>query len=94
MANMKVIHEDFFTEVLEDYFEGIPVRFFRNKFSGEIKICGNDMARCLGFNSLNDMLSTDKGLDVISEWRKEHPNKPVFGSVGSGAMFEEANFNK
>jgi hypothetical protein len=31
-------------------------------------------------------------LDIISDWKKDNPGKPVFGKHDSGAMFEEARF--
>lgn len=92
MANLKLISEDFFTQVFEDYFKGIPVRLIRNKFTGEVKINAEDMAKCLGFDSLNDLLSADVGLDAINEQRKKNPDMPIFGDFGSGAMFEKTNF--
>ena len=92
MANLKLIHKDFFSEIYESYFDNIPVRFIKNVFTGEIKISANDTAKCLGFDNLNELLSTDDGLDVISEWKKQNPNKPVFGERGSGALFERTNF--
>lgn len=91
MANLKLIYEDFFHQTFLDEFQGIPVRFTRNKFTGKVKISAEDTARCLGYDSLNDLLSTDHGLDVISEFKKEHPDVPVFGDYGSGAMFEKVN---
>ena len=96
MANFRIVGRDFFHEILESYFEfdgrKTPVRFSRNIFTGEVKIDANDTARVLGFESLNDLLGTDKGLDAISEWKRDNPDKSVFGKHGSGAMFEEARF--
>ena len=96
MANLRLVFEDFFHQIFEDdfIFEGsiTPVRFTKNKFTGEVKICANDTARVLGFDNLNDLLGTDRGLDVINEWKRDHPDKPLFGKDGSGAMFEEARF--
>ena len=90
---LKLISEDFFSQVFKDvYYDGTPVRFIKNKFTGEIKIDANDCARCIGFDNINDLLGTDKGLDAISDWKKDNPGKSVFGKHGSGAMFEEAKF--
>jgi len=88
MADLKTIHEDYFFKTLLGYFQGNPVRFQVNKINGEIKISADDAARCLGFDTLNDLLATDHGLDVISDFKKDHPDRPVFGEPGSGAMFE------
>ena len=89
MSELKIVYEDFFNRVFESDYEGIRVRFFKNKFTGEIKISADDTARCLGYNSLNELLSSDNGLDAISEWKKDNPDRSVFGGYGSGAMFEE-----
>ena len=90
---LRLVSEDFVHQILEDvYYDGTPVRFIKNKFTGEIKIDANDCARCIGYASIHDLLGTDKGLDAISDWKKDNPDKPVFGKHGSGAMFEEARF--
>ena len=40
------------------------------------------MVRALGAaNSFEEFLATDKGLDFINEWKKEHPNTPFFGGA-------------
>ena len=92
----RLVHEDFFHQVFLDHFifedKVTPVRFIKNKFTNEIKICADDTAKCLGYASLNDLLGSDNGLDVISEWKKDNPDKPVFGKDGSGALFEEVRF--
>ena len=92
MAQLKLIHKDFFTETYESYFENKPVRFIKNIFTGEIRISAEDTAKCLGFDNLNDMMGTDEALDAINAYKKEHPGTPVFGQYGSGAMFERTNF--
>ena len=90
MTNLRKVREDFFYEIYEDFFEGERVRFSRNKFTGEINISADDTARVLGFNSIKELLGTDAGLDVINEWKRNNPGKPLFGKRGSGAMIEEA----
>ena len=89
MAELTVINEDFVYRTLLGFFQGIPVRIRHNKITGEIKFSGDDVARCLGFDSLNTMLSTDGALDVMGEWLKANPGKPLFGDPGSGAFFEK-----
>ena len=37
MAQLKLIHKDFFSEIYESYFDDIPVRFIKNVFTSEIK---------------------------------------------------------
>ena len=90
MTNSKLIHEDFFYQIFESvYYDGTPVRFIKNKFTEEIRIAANDVARVLGYDSINSLLGTDASLDAISEWKKNNPGKAVFGGYGSGAMLEE-----
>jgi hypothetical protein len=90
-----LVSEYFFSQIFEDvYYDGTPVRFIKNRFTGEIKISADDAARCIGFDSLNDLLGTDHSLDAISEWKRDNPDKPVFGELGSGALLEKCNFNR
>jgi len=90
MTNSRLIHEDFFHQIFESvYYDGTPVRFIKNKFTDEIRIAADDVARVLGHETINDLLGTDGGLDVISEWQKDNPGKSVFGEFGSGAMLEK-----
>ena len=88
----RLVHEDFFNQIFEDNFKGMPVRFIKNKFTGAISINADDCCRCLGYGSVNDLLSTDKELDIVGDWMRDNPGKSVFGKHGSGAMFEEARF--
>ena len=87
---LKLVSEDFFHQIFEDvYYDGTPVRFIKSRFTGEIRISSNDVARVLGYGSINDLLGTDGGLDAVSDWKKDNPGKTVFGKYGSGAMLEE-----
>ena len=85
----RLVSENFFYQIFEDNFQGTPVRFYRHKFSGAVTINANDCAHVLGYDSMNEFLGTDDGLDSINNWKRDHPYKPVFGDNGSGAMFEE-----
>lgn len=38
-------------------------------------------------DNLSSYLGSDVGLDAINEWKKEEPDKPLFGKDG---MFREA----
>ena len=90
MTNSRLIHEDFFHQIYESvYYDGTPVRFIKNKFTDEIRIAADDVARVLGYDTINSLLGTDASLDAISEWKKSNPGKPVCGAYGSGAMLEE-----
>jgi len=89
MGNLRLIKDDGIFLLFVDYFQGIPVRILKNKYTEEIKFMADDVARCLGYDSLHDLLSSDEGLDYISNWKKEHNDIPLFGNSDSGSMFEQ-----
>ena len=90
----RATHEDFFHIYFEGFFQGNRVRLMKNKFSGAIMFNADDVSRCLGLgSSINDFLSTDKGLDFISEWKKENPDKPFIGDYGSDSPLQKINPN-
>ena len=43
----------------------------------------------MGYNGIIDLLSSDYGLDVVSDWKKDNPDKPVIGGTGSGSLVEQ-----
>ena len=87
-----VTHEDFFHIYFEGYFQGNRVRIMKNKFSGAIVFNADDVCRCLDLgNSINDFLSTDKGLDFICDWKKENPDKPFIGEYGTDSPLQKFN---
>ena len=89
-----IIFEDSESVIFEDYFEGTPIRFVCNKLTNEIKVDAQAVARCLGYASFDELLSTDEALDGINEIKKEFPGRPLFGEYGSGAILEKTHFKK
>ncbi len=82
MNDLKIVKETPEEIIYLSYFEGQPVRFMRNKRTGEITINADDVVRALGeADSFEAFLRSDKGLDFISDWKKEHPNTPFFGGA-------------
>lgn len=82
MEKLTIVRETDQEIVFLDYFEGTSVHFTRNKMTGEITVNVDDVVRALGAaNSFEEFLTTDKGLDFINEWKKEHPNTPFFGGT-------------
>lgn len=74
--------EDFINEYYTAYFQGQPITFIQNKFTGEIHIDADQAVRAFGFDgSIMDYLGTDEGLGMISEWKKDHPDIPFFGNA-------------
>ena len=64
------------------HFEGQPVHFMQDKRTGEITVNADDVVRAIGeADSFEAFLGSDKGLDFISDWKKEHPNEPFFGGA-------------
>lgn len=57
-------------EVFEDYYENQPVRFYKNKQTGEILLHGDDCARVLCYADAQAMLSSDEALDIANEQAK------------------------
>ena len=89
---LNLIGENAEYQIFEDCFQGIPVRFSKHKRTGRIGISAEDAVRCLGYESLNQYLSTDNGRSAIEHFKQIYPARPVFGQVGSGAMFETTDF--
>lgn len=55
----------------------------KDKRTNEILFDASDCLKILGLGSdLNEFLSSDKGLDLISEYQKSHPNVDLFGKSG------------
>ena len=54
---MKYLESDSEYDYYTSCFQGIEVRWSRNKKTQEFLMNSEDGARCLGFNSLDDMLS-------------------------------------
>ena len=91
---MKKTHEDFINEYYTSYFEGYPITFIKNKFNGEIHINADQAVKALGFEgSFEDFLGTDEGLDMISQWKKEHPDIPFFGGAIKESQVDKYNQN-
>jgi hypothetical protein len=81
---MRIIAEDAERITMLDYFEGKPVRFYKDKATGEVHINGEDMAMCMGYESLEELMATDHALDAMIEYNKEHPGKPMFKDIAPG----------
>jgi prophage antirepressor-like protein len=68
-------------------FQGKQVRILLNKISNEILFNADDVTKCLELGSTSEeFFSSDKGLDCIIEYKKENPDKPIFGEDG---MFQK-----
>ena len=80
---MEVTGEDKKYIYFKDYFQGNEIKIIKNKLTDEICFDANDVVRCAGLaNSMDEFLSSDKGLDFISDCKKENPNMQIFGDNG------------
>ena len=91
---MKIIKETKKYIIYTDYFNDKPVRFIKDKVTGEIRMDANDWARSFGYENLDALLETDDGLDVISKWKTQNPDGAFLGELSSGAMFEEIDYQQ
>ena len=89
MREIRLIHEDETCEIFEVSLNGSPVVFCRDKQTDDIKVDADTVVKALGYNSLDEVLGSDSGLDGINSFKKDNPDKEVFGELGSGAMFEQ-----
>lgn len=81
-AELTKTNEDWCNEYYTSYFEGYPVTFIKNKLTGEIYIDADEVVQAMGIASdFNEYLGTDEGLDLINEWKQEHPDIPFFGGA-------------
>lgn len=74
--------EDDTNEYFTAYYEGQPITFSKNKQTGEVHINADQAIKAMGFDAdFMDYLGTDQGLDLISDWKKDHPDIPFFGNA-------------
>lgn len=74
--------EDSTYEYFTAYYEGQPITFSKNKQTGEVHINADQAIKAMGFDgNFMDYLGTDEGLDLISDWKKDHPDIPFFGNA-------------
>lgn len=63
---MKYLESDLEYDYYISYFNGIEVRWTRDRKTQEFLINSDDASRCLGFDSLDDMLSKEpKAVDMF-----------------------------
>lgn len=78
----KIVEETEQYTIFIDYFDSKPIRFIYNKQRDELRINADDVFKAFGYSGLHDFLGSDKGLDAISEMKKENPNFELFGDNG------------
>ena len=80
-----------------EYNNGMPIKARKDKINDDNTVFdADDFARSWGFDTFMDYLSSDYGLDFISEWKRDNPGIPVIGRYGSNALLEvcDEEFNK
>lgn len=75
----KKIFEDDTAEYFEEIINGFTVKLRHDKLTSEVWIDPQDLfIACGGKGKFEDFLGTDKGLDLINEWQRDHPDAPGF----------------
>ena len=70
-------HYDAQYEYYLDYFQGIPVKILRDRKTNEILFDASSVAKCLGYESTQDMMSRDDFLDLINQHNRETGKSPL-----------------
>lgn len=58
-------------EVWESEYEGQKVQFTKNLLTDEMHVNANDLAKIMGFDSLEEMMMQDDILDCMNEVKNE-----------------------
>lgn len=58
-------------QILISYFNGNPMKFYKNLSTGAISMEADGMAKALGYENEHDLLGTDESLDVLNQSYKE-----------------------
>ena len=74
---MKLIRTTPTHEIWAGEFEGKTVQFLKNVFTDEISVNAHDFAQCIGYKSLDDMMSDDEILDACIEVKQETGIFPI-----------------
>lgn len=63
---------------MEMLINGIPVNVMQDRITNQVYFKADDITRLLGVGcSLNEFLSSDKGLDFLSDWLAQNSGKTV-----------------
>lgn len=74
---MTKTHETPTHEYFLDYFQGQPVRIMRDRKTGEILFNLSNVAKCLGYESTEAMMSDDQILDSINKHKQQTGESPL-----------------
>jgi hypothetical protein len=58
-------------QILISYFEGNPMKFYKNLSTGAISMEADGVAKALGYENEHDLIGTDESLDVLHRSYKE-----------------------
>jgi hypothetical protein len=58
-------------QILISYFNGNPMKFYKNLSTGAISMEADGMAKALGYENEHDLLGSDESLDVLNQSYKE-----------------------
>lgn len=63
---------------MEMLVNGVPVNTMQDRTTNQMYYKADDIVRLLGIGgSLNEFLSSDKGLDSLSDWMRQSPEKTI-----------------
>ena len=66
-----------------DHFQDTPVQVMQDEKTGEIFFNADDIVKILGLgDNIKEFLGTDRGLDFINDFKRDHPGIDVFGNKG------------
>jgi hypothetical protein len=74
---MKLIRTTPTHEIWESKYQGKTVQFLKNLFTNEISVDAHHFAQCIGYNSLEDMMSDNDILDACIEIKQETGIFPI-----------------
>jgi len=58
-------------EYFRDFVDGVEVIFLKNLATSEFTISAESVAQILGFKNLHEMMSNDRILDIMNEYKAE-----------------------
>lgn len=83
---MKILHQNDKEIITLGYYQGKPVRFHYDKATKEVHVNADDLAKALGFEGQEEMMSSDEGLDAFLEYQKQNPGQSPLKSFESGIV--------
>ena len=68
---MRLIKTTATHEIWQSFYDGLPVQFTKNLLTQELHVNAEDLAKVMGFDSLQSMMANDQILDCINQVKQE-----------------------